>query len=105
MKTFFLLVFYTFALFASSYFLLDLEGMMINEIAGQFTLEILVYGLLDTSYLKWFSLVFTFSFLIKRCVLVCLFISSGMFFKNLDGFYSNKLIFYGEQNISGFDSQ
>lgn len=70
-----------------SYFLLDLEGMMVNAFASQTEIEIPENVLLDTledmRYWNKFSVIFTFLILLIKCWLIALILYAGLFFANL----------------------
>ncbi len=70
-----------------SYFLLDIEGMMVNAFASQTEVEIPENVLLDTledmRYWNKFSVIFTFLILLIKCWLIALILYAGLFFANL----------------------
>ncbi len=87
MRTLLLLVFYSLSLFLISYFLLNVEGMVINAYASQAEVEIPENVLLDTledmRYWNKFSAIFTFLLLLIKCWLIALILYAGLFFANL----------------------
>lgn len=87
MRSLLLIVFYSLGLFIVSYFLLDVEGMMVNAFASQADIDIPENVLLDTledlRYWNKFSVLFTFLLLLVKCGLIALILYAGLFFANL----------------------
>ncbi|MDR7129066.1 hypothetical protein J2X69_001401 [Algoriphagus sp. 4150] len=87
MRILLLLVFYSLSLFLISYFLLDVEGMVLNAFAEQTEMEIpenvLLDALEDMRYWNKFSVLFTFLLLLVKCCLIALILYAGLFFANL----------------------
>lgn len=86
MKAILILVFYSIALCLVGFVLLDLEGMLTAELAGQIELEIpenvLLDMLEDMRYWNKFSILFTFLILMIKCFLMALILYAGLFFAN-----------------------
>jgi hypothetical protein len=86
MKSFVLLIYYSIGLFAASYFLLDIESMVMVELNNQVEIEIPENILLDSlekiKFWNKFSGFFTFLFLNLKCFLMSLVLYAGLFFAN-----------------------
>jgi hypothetical protein len=82
-----LIALYSVALFLTGWLLLDMEGMLVKELAFGKELEIPENVLLDTledmRYWNRFSVLFTFLILIVKCFLMALVLYAGLFFANL----------------------
>jgi len=86
MKIFLLLAFYAVSLFVVGFLLLDLETMLMAELANQVEIDIpenvLLDMLEDMRYWNKFSVIFTFLILAIKSFLMALVLYAGLFFAN-----------------------
>lgn len=82
-----LIFLYAIALFLTSWLLLDVESMLVNELTANKELDIpenvLLDALEDMRYWNRFSVLFTFLILVVKCFLMALVLYGGLFFANL----------------------
>ncbi|EKB47423.1 hypothetical protein [Cecembia lonarensis] len=86
MKVFGLLAFYALSLFIIGFLMLDIESMIMAELANQVEIEIpenvLLEMLEEMKYWNKFSVLFTFLILTIKCFLMGLVLYAGLFFAN-----------------------
>ncbi|EOZ99322.1 hypothetical protein A33Q_0700 [Indibacter alkaliphilus LW1] len=86
MKVFGLLAFYALSLFIIGFLMLDIETMIMAELANQVEIEIpenvLLEMLEEMKYWNKFSIFFTFFILSIKCFLMSLVLYAGLFFAN-----------------------
>lgn len=87
MRTFTVILFYSMALFAVNYLLIDIEDLVLHQLLTQEYLEISETAILETieqlKYWNKFSVIFTFLLLTLKAIIIALILYTGLFFEGL----------------------
>lgn len=87
MRTFAVILFYSIALFAVNYLLIDLEGLVLHQFLAQEYLEVSETVILETvEHLKYwhkFSVIFSFLLFSLKGIIIALILYTGLFFGGL----------------------